>query len=803
MRGRAAGQYRSRGPFGRAPPAPMTIDDIDDRVAIPRALARPRRRRRLRGCSGLLASSARRPRAAARLDRPGDPRVRARGDVRPARPRDRDDGLDRPGGAAAGDRGPLPPPPRARVGDARAWRGPAPRPATRSVYIADAPVRAPRADRRLRTTGPSRSAPRASTRWTGPGRSRPPSTCAGLADGGCRGGGVPGAPAAAAARRATGARRPNRLRRVRMRFGVFLAPFHEPGENPTLALERDLELIQLARRARLRRGLGRRAPQHRLGDHRLARALPRGGGRAHPPHPPRDGRGEPPLPPPPDGGRPHRAARPPHARAHQLRRRPRRPPHRRAHARHPRRRACAPGWPRRSTRSCACSPIPSPSRSRRDWFSLTDAVLQLRPYQDPYPPIAVTSMESPAGMVLAGRHGAGVLSLTVAKGPRGPIDLAAQWRVAEEEAERAGRTVTRAEWRLSLPVHVAETRREALDDARAGRGRLPARLRRGASPAGPARCPGRRDRIVDQMVEAGNWVVGTPDDAVAAIERLAGALGRLRRPDGAGPTSGPRRRRSAAATSCWRATSCPRFQGSLAGIERPTRSPGRAPTMTGEQRTAAVETAQRRLRATQRERRRLGLTSRPSDRTVPGHAGDPPVEPDPVAPRRPARHLPAGQQQPRRGRKPRGRAQRRRGRAAMPWRSARAVGDQRPSRRRRSVGNRWMRSRADRWEPASLVADTGTASAGSCPTASCMARAWASIVKACCAGCLPSPGHPAPQRQRPLPDRRRRARRPPAPRPPPRSATSRAEPAVAPARARRRARPRSAAATRIGASSTA
>ena len=28
-----------------------------------------------------------------------------------------------------------------------------------------------------------------------------------------------------------------------LRFGVFLAPFHAIGENPTLALERDLELI--------------------------------------------------------------------------------------------------------------------------------------------------------------------------------------------------------------------------------------------------------------------------------------------------------------------------------------------------------------------------------------------------------------------------------------------------------------------------------------------------------------------------------------------------------------------------------
>ncbi|MBJ7456334.1 MAG: LLM class flavin-dependent oxidoreductase, partial [Thermoleophilia bacterium] len=29
-----------------------------------------------------------------------------------------------------------------------------------------------------------------------------------------------------------------------MRFGAFLAPYHAPGQNPTLALERDLELIQ-------------------------------------------------------------------------------------------------------------------------------------------------------------------------------------------------------------------------------------------------------------------------------------------------------------------------------------------------------------------------------------------------------------------------------------------------------------------------------------------------------------------------------------------------------------------------------
>ena len=30
----------------------------------------------------------------------------------------------------------------------------------------------------------------------------------------------------------------------RMKFGIFLGPFHRAGENPTLAIDRDLELIE-------------------------------------------------------------------------------------------------------------------------------------------------------------------------------------------------------------------------------------------------------------------------------------------------------------------------------------------------------------------------------------------------------------------------------------------------------------------------------------------------------------------------------------------------------------------------------
>ena len=67
----------------------------------------------------------------------------------------------------------------------------------------------------------------------------------------------------------------------RLRFGIFLAPFHPAGENPTLALERDLELDRASRPDRVRRGVDRRAPLGRQRDHRVAGDLHRGGGRAH------------------------------------------------------------------------------------------------------------------------------------------------------------------------------------------------------------------------------------------------------------------------------------------------------------------------------------------------------------------------------------------------------------------------------------------------------------------------------------------------------------------------------------------
>ncbi len=234
---------------------------------------------------------------------------------------------------------------------------------------------------------------------------------------------------------------------------------------------------------------------------------------------------------------------------------------------------------------------PEPLTVEGSWFTLRDAVLQLRPHQRPHPPIAVTSMESPAGMVLAGRHGAGVLSLTVARGPRGPIDLAAHWRLAEESAQENGRTVRREDWRLVVPMHLAETRQEALDDARAGAARFLLDYVEGVT-GRPRPVPGPPGAIIDQMVEAGSWVVGTPDDAVAAVERLqerSGGFGCL----AVTATEWAPREKVLRSYELLARHVMPRFQGSLEGIDASNAVARASAARTGTERTAAVEAAQR------------------------------------------------------------------------------------------------------------------------------------------------------------------------------------------------------------------
>ena len=100
-----------------------------------------------------------------------------------------------------------------------------------------------------------------------------------------------------------------------------------------------------------------------------------------------------------------------------------------------------------------------------------EAVAHLRPYTQPHVPIAVAAAQSPSGMVLAGKHGAGVLSVSALRGRNIGKDLGEFWKIAEQTAEEHGNTMDREEWRVVLHVHLAETRKDAIEQARVAAGR--------------------------------------------------------------------------------------------------------------------------------------------------------------------------------------------------------------------------------------------------------------------------------------------------------------------------------------------
>ena len=161
-----------------------------------------------------------------------------------------------------------------------------------------------------------------------------------------------------------------------------------------------------------------------------------------------------------------------------------------------------------------------PITYKSDWFELQEAMLQLRPYQKPYMPIAVAAVQSPAGVALAGKYGASVLTITVPRDPSSGkgTDLAFLWEVAEQSAAEHGQTVNRDDWRMVVPVHLAESREEAFEDARVGAGQFFREYEERTLGLATLDCS--QDKIIDAMVDSGAWIVGTPDDCIEGIKRL-------------------------------------------------------------------------------------------------------------------------------------------------------------------------------------------------------------------------------------------------------------------------------------------
>jgi limonene 1,2-monooxygenase len=153
---------------------------------------------------------------------------------------------------------------------------------------------------------------------------------------------------------------------------------------------------------------------------------------------------------------------------------------------------------------------------KTDWFELNNARLQMTPYSRPHVEITVASQVSPTGARAAGKHGVGLLSIGATQ-TGGFNALASNWAIAEEMAAANGQTMDRSAWRLVGPMHIAETREKARENVRFG---LEKWLYYFQEVAALPLAPADGGDPVDALIASGMAVVGTPDDAIAQIERL-------------------------------------------------------------------------------------------------------------------------------------------------------------------------------------------------------------------------------------------------------------------------------------------
>ena len=159
-----------------------------------------------------------------------------------------------------------------------------------------------------------------------------------------------------------------------------------------------------------------------------------------------------------------------------------------------------------------------------DWYTCNEAVLQMKPYSDF--DIVVASSMSPSGSKLAGKYGVGLLSIAATE-PAAFQVLDYNLKVWEDEAALHGHTVDRSKARLMGPMHIAETEKQARENCRYGLRWVWNYLSHIIPVGDPSAPPPPEDfdEWVDEANESGRMVIGTPEMAIAQIERLLDKTG--------------------------------------------------------------------------------------------------------------------------------------------------------------------------------------------------------------------------------------------------------------------------------------
>ncbi len=152
----------------------------------------------------------------------------------------------------------------------------------------------------------------------------------------------------------------------------------------------------------------------------------------------------------------------------------------------------------------------APVTMKTDWFELNEARLHIASYTKPHLPIAVAGSSSEDRTSAAGRYGLWQLSAA-----RSPQALKEAWDWVEASAQAHAQTVSRANFRATKFLHVAESRQQALDECRE---RFPKFY--GLPLLGVSLNGTNEHQLPEESVAVGGAIIGTPDEAIAAIEEL-------------------------------------------------------------------------------------------------------------------------------------------------------------------------------------------------------------------------------------------------------------------------------------------
>jgi len=158
---------------------------------------------------------------------------------------------------------------------------------------------------------------------------------------------------------------------------------------------------------------------------------------------------------------------------------------------------------------------------KTEWYTLEGAKVHLLPFTKPYPEVCVASTVTPSGGRAAGTYDLGMLCVAATQAD-GFNALDVNWRVANEIAAEHGRTMDPARLRLVGPMHIAPSREEARRNAAFGFYKWFDYFQR-INPARFANLP--PGDPLDILVAAGAIVVGPPEDAIKQIEKLRAKQG--------------------------------------------------------------------------------------------------------------------------------------------------------------------------------------------------------------------------------------------------------------------------------------